>query len=156
MFAVFKTRIDPAWTIAGHLPVGAYMTIFDQATDALREHVGLGGDYAARANCGMYVAEAHIGYASELRAGDAVGVETLILGVDAKKLHLFHRLLREPSGEEAALVELIVLHVDRGNGRVSPFPAPILDRLLALATLHSAEPIPSFVGRTLSLARPKR
>jgi len=112
MFSEYETAIRPEWTEAGHLSVGSYMTIFDRATDCLREHVGLGQTYASQTNCGMYVVEAHIAYERELRAGDLIKVDTLVLSVGAKKLHLVHQMRRQPEGIPAAAVELIVLHVD--------------------------------------------
>ena len=156
MFSRYETEIRPEWTEAGHLAVGSYMTIFDHATDCLREHVGLGKAYASRTNSGLYVAEAHIAYERVLHAGDSIKVDTVVLGVDPKKLHLLHQMRRQPNGVSVAVVELIVLNVDRTTGRTVPVPDPILTRLRALAALHAHETVPPLVGRPLSLNRPKQ
>ena len=153
MFRKYAAVIGPDMNEAGHVSVGGYLTIFDRATDCLREHVGLGRTYAIETNHGMYVAEAHIAYERELRAGDAISVGSLVVDVGANKLHLHDRMRHEPAGTTAAEVELIVLHVDRKTGRTALFPEPILARLRALAARHAELSKPPLVGRPLSLRR---
>lgn len=151
MFQKFSTTIESAWTEADHLAVGGYMTIFDRATDCLRDHVGLGRQYGTEANRGMYVVEAHISYSRELAAGDAIEVGTLVVNVDAKKVHLYHEMRKLPERITASAIEMIVVHVDRRSGRSIPFPPSALDRLREMASLHAQEPLPALVGRRLSL-----
>ena len=152
MFSAFGTVIRPEWTEGGHLAVGGFLTVFDRATDCFREHAGLGAGYAAQADRGMYVVEAHIAYQREVRAGDQVRVDTLLLGLDPKKLHLFHRMRHEPD-LAAAEIEMIVLHVDRAAGRAVPFPDDIMTWLRLIAEQHAREPVPPLVGRVMSLDR---
>lgn len=153
MFTQYTTTIEPAWTEAGHLAVGGYMTIFDRATDCLREHVGLGRLYAKEANCGVYVVEAHIAYLRELAANDRMEMGTLIIDADAKKFHLYHEMRKLPDRAVASAVELIAVHVDRHTGRTAPFPPAALGRIRDLMAEHAREPLPALVGRRLTLRK---
>ena len=56
--------------------------------------------------------------------GARLEVASQVLGVDAKRLHLWHEL-QDESGALAATAETMLLHVDIGGGRVSAMSAVI-------------------------------
>jgi hypothetical protein len=45
----------------------------------------------------------------------------------------------------------MLLHVDTGAGRVSPFPAHIAERLQQIRAAHAALAVPSYVGHVMRL-----
>ncbi len=155
MYSTFATPIRSEWTTNGHVNIGGYMNIFDQATDALREHVGLGRAYSAAMNCGVYVVEVHATLSRELCVGDEVRVGTLVLGVGSKRLHLFHSMLLS-DGSTAATNELLAVHVKRATGRAAPLPEHAFHLLSDMAEMHAALPLPAEIcGRiTLGKSRP--
>ena len=92
----WRGDVDHAWVdYNGHLNDAYYMVIFSYATDGLMAQIGL--DAAGRAATGhtMYTLEVHLNYVQEVHEGVAVEVRTQILGVDAKRVHLFHTLDRK-------------------------------------------------------------
>ncbi|WP_281826378.1 carnitine 3-dehydrogenase [Jannaschia rubra] len=127
----------------GHMTEHRYLQVMGDATDAFLAHVGMDAGYRA-AGRSVYTVETHIRHLDEV-AGDArLAVETLVLGADAKRLRLFHRIL---DGERVvATGEHMLMHVDTAAGRASPFDAPLSDRIAALAARHSAEPLPEGAG----------
>jgi acyl-CoA thioester hydrolase len=84
-----------------------------------------------------------------------VGVDTMVLGVDTKKLHLLHQMHRESSSVSSAAVEMLILNVDRDSGRTVPIPETPLLQLRNLAAAHSREPAPSMIGRVITFHRAK-
>lgn len=137
----------------GHMNVAYYVLLFDQATDAYKVHVGLDTDYRERTNCSTFAAELHVTYLKELKLGDPVRVETLLLNYDAKRHHFIHSMYNDNDGSCCALMEVMSLHVDLGSRRVKPFPEPILTRIHQLHEDHLAIPRPEQTGHVMAIAK---
>src|SRR5260370_31782650 len=92
--------------------------------DSLYRRVGI--DAAYRAAGGMfYTVESHMKHLAEAKAGDALYVTTQVLGVDGKRLHVFHRLHRRGHDTPLATAEQIYLHVDTVAPNSAPAQAPL-------------------------------
>jgi acyl-CoA thioester hydrolase len=150
-FAGFAIVVRPEWTAAGHLTVASYTLLFDLASDALREEVGLGRDYAEANARSIVVVEAHLTFLREAREADRLRFRTRVLGVAERRLHLFHAMHREDDGSLLATAEMMLVHVDRTLGRSVAFAAPALARLQALERAHAASPRPPRAGRGIAL-----
>ena len=108
--------VAPEWVdYNGHLNDAFYMVIFSYATDGLMAQVGL--DPAGRAATGhtMFTLEVHLNYVQEVHEGVAVEVRTQILGVDTKRVHLFHTLHRQMDGRLLATNEQMLSNIDVSN-----------------------------------------
>jgi acyl-CoA thioester hydrolase len=144
--------IRPEWIdYNGHMNLAYYVLVFDHGTDALFDALGIGAAYVARTNCSIFVAEAHITYDREVRLGDLVRVSSRILGVDAKRLHLFHEMFHVEGGWRAASTELMGLHVDLAQRRTVPFAAAERERLDDAAAAHRGLTPPPGAGRRIEL-----
>ncbi len=115
----------------------------------MQDHLGLDADYRARTQCTLYTAEAHIVYLRELRLGQAISVQTQVLGVDRKRIRLFHRMFAKDGGFRAATMELMLLHFNQGTGSTAPFPAGIERRLHAVADAQATLEWPAEAGRSV-------
>src|SRR5205823_3378607 len=74
---------------------------------------------------------------------------TQVLGVDEKRLHVCHRILR---GEEIlATAEQMLLHVDAGSGRAGPAGAKVLAAVRRLADGHAELLAPDGMGRRIEM-----
>jgi len=73
-----------------------------------------------------------------------------VLGCDAKRLRVFHRMATAPEGD-VATNELMFLHVDIALGRVVPVPPQHSSRVMALAAEHAALPVPGAAGRRIAM-----
>ena len=173
----YSETVRPEWVdYNGHMNVAYYVLVFDHATDALLDAVGIGESYRRAERGSLFIVEAHVAYARELHAGDPVRIETQILGHDDKRLHAFLRMFHagragESScegtpngvtralndaplsgrGELAATYEILGLHVDMKSRRAAPFPEFARERIRALAALHASLPRPAVAGRGVSL-----
>ncbi|MGH7043456.1 MAG: thioesterase family protein, partial [Acetobacteraceae bacterium] len=143
-----ETRVRPEWIDSnGHMNLACYVVVFDQATDAMFNALGIGTAYRARSGNSCFVAETHTLYEREMTEGEQIVVTTRLLGVGAKRLHFVHEMRSAASGERAALHELLCLHIDMRERRTAPWPA---DRRAALEAAVAAEAVlspPRGVGR---------
>ncbi|RFO98141.1 4-hydroxybenzoyl-CoA thioesterase [Rhodoferax lacus] len=152
--------VDRAWVdYNGHLNDAYYLVIFSLSTDALMAHIGL--DAAGRAATGhtMYTLEVHLNYVQEVHAGVAVEVRTQILGVDAKRVHVFNTLHRQDDGTLLATNEQMLANIDTSNAQTGPrtaaFAPKVAAVLLPLAQAHATLPRPANAGRSIALPAPK-
>jgi acyl-CoA thioester hydrolase len=146
-----RGEVLPEWIdYNGHMNLAYYTVLFDQATDVLFDELGLGLDYRQSRQLGTFVAETHNLYERELLVGARVRIATQILGLDGKRLHLGHEMFAL-GGARAATQELMFLHVDLVQRRVSPFPDDLYRRLAAAAAAHAALPRPSWTGRHIAM-----
>lgn len=146
--------VRPEWIdYNGHMNVGYYMVAFDQATEALCAHLGIGEAYRRRADASIFVVEAHVTYDREVLQAAPLAFRTRIVDHDGKRLHLLHRMFHAEAGYLAATNELMCLHVDLAARRAAPFPEDALHRIRDLAERHAALGPPDGTGRTIGIRR---
>jgi len=134
----------------GHMMDAYYFLAFTEATEALLDHIGLGAGYRAETGCGMYTAESHLCFRASVPAGAELRYSSQLLGCDAKRLHVFHRMT-VGDGPDVATNELMFLHVDIGLGRVVPIPGEHRQLVRALAAEHAPLPRPAAAGRRIAM-----
>ena len=145
-------EVLPEWIDAnGHMNLAYYIVLFDYATDALFDAIGIGRVYKDVTNHGTFVAETHNLYERELLVGERVRVATLILGADGKRLHLAHEMFSLATGERAATQELMYLHIDLAARRVVPWLPAARERVDAAAAAHARLAKPNWAGRRIAM-----
>ncbi len=151
-FELYKGEVLPEWIDANdHMNLAYYTVLFDYATDALFDAIGIGRQYKDRTGNGTFVVETHNLYERELLLGDRVRVSTQILGLDGKRLHLAHQMFMIGNAQRAATQELMYLHVDLATRRVTPFPDAVRERVAAAAAAHAALARPDWAGRRITM-----
>jgi acyl-CoA thioester hydrolase len=122
-FERYEGEVLPEWIDANdHMNLAYYTVLFDYATDALFDAIGIGRQYKDSTNKGTFVVETHNSYERELLVGDRVRVRTQILAMDSKRLHLAHEMFMITSGQRAATQELMFLHVELLEPEPQRFP----------------------------------
>jgi len=137
----------------GHMNLAYYVLVFDHATDAMLDHVGLDATHREATGQSVFVAEAHVTYDQEVMDGDELRVTTQIIDCDAKRIHVFHRMYANGADEIAATNELMILTVDLASRRVAPMTAPIAEALAELKDRHAALGRPDQAGRSIGIRR---
>lgn len=132
----------------GHMNVAFYVLIFDHATDALLEAVGMDADNRNATGSSVFVVESHVTYDREVMEGEEVTVHTSVVGFVGKRLHVFHEMLK-PNGETAATNELMILHVDLGTRKTAPFPEPAAAKLTCLEQAAHGVALQDKIGRQI-------
>jgi acyl-CoA thioester hydrolase len=137
----------------GHMMDGYYAIAFTEATDAFLDHVGLGAAYREQTGFSIYTVESHLCYFSSVRADARLRYSSQLLGADAKRMHVLHRMTDAGNGDEVATNELMFLHVDTATERVTPMPRERQQVVTALAAEHAALPTPPSAGRQIGMPR---
>jgi carnitine 3-dehydrogenase len=148
---LYEAAVDSSWLdYNGHMTEARYGEVFGYATDAFLRHVGIDADYLG-AGHSAYTVEGHIRYLREANAFDPLRVTTQILGLDEKRLHVFHVLTNAESGDALATGEYMLLHVDTRGGGVCPWEEPVASRLAVAAAAHAQLPLPDGAGRAVRM-----
>jgi acyl-CoA thioester hydrolase len=154
MTLLHTETVRPDWVdYNGHMNVAYYVLVFDHATDGFMDAVGLGAAYRESTGGTLFVVDSHVTYQAETAAGDELAVETRVLDVADKKIHLFHRMTRRDEEATVATNEIMLLHVDLNTRRTAPMPDGILDEIRALEDRDGAMPLPAEVGRRVAMTR---
>ncbi len=148
-----ETSVRPEWIDSnGHMNLAYYVVVFDHATDAFCDRVGLDDEFRRRTNAGIFAVETHTLYRRELLLGERVRVRTILLGADPKRFHLAHEMLHA-DGSRVAMQEILFLFVDLATRRVAQFPPDLASRLRQAEADHAALPRPDWIGRRIAMPR---
>ena len=150
----YRGQVSSQWVdYNGHMRDAFYLLIFSYASDAVMALLGL--DDAGREATGhsLFTLECHLNYLREVKVGVDVEVRTQILGHDDKRLHLYHSLHLPSAKPTLATNEQMLLHVDVAGPFATPFSAPVLARVQGFWQEHQNLPVPTHVGRVISLGR---
>ena len=124
-------RVRPEWVDHyGHMNLAYYLVAFDLATDELWPRLGLGEAFRAQ-GLGTFAVESWQGYRREVLLDAPLAVESAVLGFDAKRLLLRHRLHHAEEGFLSAENEVLFLCVDLTTRRVAVWPEETLARFAA-------------------------
>ena len=156
-FDEYRDRVRPEWIDENqHLNMGFYVVVFDYATDAWLDHIGLDHAHKRSEQVTTFTLEAHVNYLHEVGEGDPLRFTTQLLGFDEKRIHYIHQMFHEAEGFLAATNELMSLHVSETTRRAAPMAAPVQVRLGQLLETHAALAPPPQAGRSIGLkARPR-
>ncbi len=144
-----STTVPPEWIdYNNHMSEGYYGVAFGEASDALLEAIGFSAKYRADTAGTFYTVDTAIAYEKELRLGEPLKVLTTVIGVDAKRVHLWHELF-DSSGQRAATQESLLLHVDQCVGKVAPMRSDLLAAARQTRDSHTNLPGHHELGKTI-------
>jgi acyl-CoA thioester hydrolase len=126
--AVYASQCDHM----GHMNVMWYVEKFDEATWQLLAAIGLTPSRLRTENIGMAGVEQHIEYKRELFAGDVVTVSTTMLEIRDKTMRIEHHMKNDDTGEVAARMVLVAVHLDRATRKARSFPEDVRERARAM------------------------
>jgi carnitine 3-dehydrogenase len=151
LLRLHATEVAPDWLdYNGHMTEHRYLQVFGDTSDALLRHIGVDAAYCAD-GFSYYTVETHIMHRREVRGGEKLHVTTQLLGVDDKRLHLYHALYRSRDEVLLAGAEQMLLHVDAKANRACRADAAVLARLQALAAAQRDLAWPEGAGRAIGM-----
>ena len=151
--ALFRGRVPAEWIdYNGHMTESRYLQCFAQATDALLRQIGVDGAYLAT-HRSYYTVETHLMHLGQAKLDQILEVRTQVLAGDAKRLHVFHELLKVTDQSVIASAEQMLLHVNTAAERAVAAEGAVLAAVQDLATRHAALPKPKSAGRSVGAAR---
>ena len=135
----------------GHLNLAYYVVMFDLATDAFYDSMDFGETYKIKTNYSWFTGESHVCYLSELFVNNRVYCDTQLIEFDSKRMHYFHRMFKFNDDQLAATNELLALHVDLNERKVTKIPNEKSDNLHHLLNEHRSFDVPKQLGSKISL-----
>jgi acyl-CoA thioester hydrolase len=116
----------------GHLNVAFYVAKFDEATWQLLNAIRLTPSRLRAEKIGMAGVEQHIEYKRELYAGDVVTITSRLLEIRDKAIRFEHEMWNDETGELAARMVIVAVHLDTSTRRARAFPADVSERAAAM------------------------
>jgi acyl-CoA thioester hydrolase len=151
---LYRARVQPEWIdYNNHLLDAYYLLIFCNATDALREHLGVGRSERKSKGQDLSTQETHLNYLREIKAGLEAWVETRILGHDECRLHVFHTLYAEDTPDPRATNEQMLINMDPESKKPVAFLPAVLVNIEAIEQEQSGLSRPANAGRIIRLPR---
>jgi len=129
-----------------------YLYAFGDASDALFQYVGIDNDYRL-AGKSFYTVETHINFYLEVSKGEPLKFTTQILGLDAKKLHIFHQMFHAKNGDLLATTEQMLVHVDMSKGEACEIEPAVENILAKIWACHQKLPTPRQKGRIMAIKK---
>jgi acyl-CoA thioester hydrolase len=149
---VVTARVLPEWVDYNrHMNVAYYVLVFDRATDAVLDRLGLGAAYRDDEGYTVFVGEMHVTYEREVTEGDMVAVRGQVLDADDKRLVLFHEMTAAGRDGLVASNEVLCVNVDWRARRAARFPDAARARIAAAVGADADRPSPSRAGRAIHL-----
>ena len=145
-------EILPAWTDRnGHMNVAYYVLAFDQATDRLYDHAGIGWSYLEREQRSLFTLSMNVDFLGEVFAGDSVRIVSRLVDFDHKRVHYVHEMHHSKNAYLAATNEILAMHVNMATRRSESFPPAVQAELRRIKAADSALPLPTQVGRKIGI-----
>ena len=134
--ALLKATVDPRWIDAnGHMNIRHYLELNAEGTTILcDDHLGINDAYRAERRMGVFTAEHHLMYFSELHLGEQLSVHVLVLDRSDKAIHMMGLLVDDTHERLANTLELTLVHVNMDTRSATPMPEEVaagFDRFIA-------------------------
>jgi len=111
-----------------HMNIQYYMAKFDEAVWNLFHRIGVTPSYLRAEHRGMAALETNVRYFKELFAGDVVAVHSGVLKIGETSLRFVQEMRNGETGETAAVMRVVAVHMDRAARRPVAFPEAIAAR----------------------------
>ena len=150
---VFQSRLDPSWIdYNGHLRDAYYALIASACIDALMDDIGIDAAYRLESHCTLYTLEMHVRYLREVKGDATLYSHQYLVDCDTKRMRVLLAQRTAGSPDSAAVVDLMLLHVQQGATVSSaPFPEAIQARLAAWRSLRVPEALIALGSRPMLL-----
>jgi acyl-CoA thioester hydrolase len=137
----------------GHMNVGYYALLFDRALDLPWARLGIYSQQILASGYSTFALQSHLPYKRELRLGDALDFDILLLDYDPKRVHYLMRMLHRQERWVAATCEQLSICMDMNARRSTSWPPEALAHIAALHAAHAARPRPAEVGQAIGIRR---
>ena len=148
---LYSAKVHSDWIdYNGHMSESFYLYAFGDASDALFQYIGIDNDYRL-AGQSFYTVETHINYYLEASEREPLEFSTQILGLDSKRLHIFHQMFHGESGDLLATTEQMLVHVDMNKAKASEIGQSVFRILQKIWSEHKKLPSPKQKSRVMQI-----
>jgi acyl-CoA thioester hydrolase len=154
---VLQGEVKQEWVdYNGHMGDYAYAIVFSDAVTAFMDLIGIDEAYRTQTLRTIYTLEMRIAYVKECHAGQMFRCQLQMIDVDAKRCHVFCRMIDAASGEDLAWSEQLLMHMQQsadGAPRALEFPPVVKARVDGLMSQHAGLARPDWVGKVIGIRR---
>ncbi|GAA1529743.1 thioesterase family protein [Nocardioides humi] len=123
---LLESEVTPDFIdVNGHMNVRHYLDAGAHGADVLCRRIGIDDAYRAQRRLGIFTAEHHIRYFSEMHEGEKLSVHTAVVDRSARAGHLLSFILDRDGERLACTVEIVIVGVDMDTRRPAEFPADV-------------------------------
>jgi acyl-CoA thioester hydrolase len=142
--------VQEAWIdYNGHMNVAFYVLVFDHATDVLFDQFGFDAAYREKEQKSIFIIESHVTYEHELVIGERILVKSWLLGLDEKRLHIYHEMYHKEKKIKCATNEIMALHVDINMRKTAPISLESQLKLQSFVEASLIKGWPEGCGRSI-------
>ncbi|THJ64834.1 thioesterase family protein [Candidatus Frankia alpina] len=124
--ATVEAKVEPEFIdFNGHMNIRYYLDSCAQSAEFLCRTVGIDETYRRDRRMGVFTAEHHLRYLSELQEGDSYSVHARVLDRSDKVVHLMAFLVDQSHERLSYTAEIVIVHVGMDDRRPRPFPADV-------------------------------
>jgi YbgC/YbaW family acyl-CoA thioester hydrolase len=147
----YRSKVIEDWLDHnGHMNLGCYVMLFEEATDALFRQIGIGAIAVKDHGDSVFTLEAHTTYHKELTLDQEFYCETRLLGYDHNKVHYHHWMFDAENGELCATNELLSICVNLATRKSTNFRRNAIGNLEEIVLRHKRYPNqPAAIGRAI-------
>jgi acyl-CoA thioester hydrolase len=143
--ALLKAAVVPEWIdVNGHMNVRHYLELCAAGTSIVcYDTIGIDDAYRAERRMGVFTAEHHLMYFSELHVGEELSVHVRVLERSDKVVHMIGLLVDDTHDRLANALEVTLVHVDMDARTSVPMPQDIaagFDRQISVSAALDWEP----------------
>jgi acyl-CoA thioester hydrolase len=152
--ALHRCTVPAAWVdYNAHMSESCYLLVVGDSADAFFRLLGIDEAYRADGRS-VYTAETHLHHRREVSEGEPLALTLQLLDHDDKRMHVHHEVRHGDTGALLAEAGQLLVHVDVREGRSTPMPPALLERVVAVRAAHADLPRPAVAGRPLQIRRP--
>ncbi len=156
LFQPPEIEVRPEWIdFNGHMNVGYYHVVFDEAATPFFAWLGLTPQYRADSQVSTFALESHLNFLREVKQGDRLRFTTRLLHHDARRIHFFSEMFHAGQGYLAATYESLSMHIDMRTRRTAPMAPALQQRLTEVMALHARAARPWQAGRSVGAPVPR-
>jgi acyl-CoA thioester hydrolase len=148
--------VEQAWLdYNGHMNDAAYAIVFSRAVDVFMDRIAIDSTRRKSTGYTLYTVQNMIHYFKEAQLGTPLSVTGRLLDHDMKRIRLWLEMTAGSAGPQLAASEQLLISIDQSAGppRVADWLPTTLQKLAALAKIHSQIPLPPQAGQGIRLSR---
>lgn len=146
-FSGYSDVVRPEWVDRhGHLGIGLYAYLFEEAARALFRSLDISQAYRERTNHAWFALEEHVTCEREAHVGDKLSFVSQFIAWTPKRLVCVHAMQDVTRSQRAAFTEVIYAHIDLHQHRSVPLSAAEQARLQPVFEAHLRLPRPPGSG----------
>lgn len=124
--ALISATVKPEWIDAnGHMNIRHYLDLGSHTSMVGTETCGVNQEYRDHRRMGLFTAENHLTYLSEMHLGEELTGHLRVVDLGSKSVHIVALLLDREHNKLANIFESLLVHVNMDTRRAVDMPSEV-------------------------------